>query len=77
MPTSPPWSSRSVEGFGFTDLTYAVTADIDRSVTSETRGFVYTTKPSAWVRRYDQMAYMEVYPRSRTWRIAWASPRRP
>lgn len=57
-----------VQSFGFDSMTYGATAETDARPDHETRAFVYTTQPRAWVGRYDQMAYVEVDPRVQdTW----------
>lgn len=51
-----------VQKFGFDSFMYA-TASYHLRPNNDERMYVFTTLPSAWVKRYDQMAYVECDPR--------------
>jgi DNA-binding CsgD family transcriptional regulator len=61
-PLEPPIDA-IVRNFGFETFMYGISASAHPDQESKT--FVFTTLPRAWVSRYDQQAYIEIDPRVR------------
>ena len=72
-PLAPPLTA-IVRSFGFDSFMYGMSVDRQSTnlrIPPECQMYVFTTLSSAWVARYDQLAYIEIDPRIlKTWESA-------